>query len=99
MPAEEVRGGPGSVRYFWNWIPIALILVYRHTLSPLIGRFCRFEPTCSRYGEGCFRRFGFWKALALTCWRIVRCNPFCTPGHDPVPDADDPRPFKRCRHG
>jgi len=85
------------VRHWYNWIPVALILAYRFTLSPLIGRFCRFEPTCSRYGEQCFRRFGFWKALALTAWRIFRCNPFCTPGADPVPEPDDPHPFRRCR--
>jgi putative membrane protein insertion efficiency factor len=85
------------VNHWYNWVPVAVILLYRVTLSPILGRFCRFTPTCSRYGEDCFRRFGFWKALALTLWRIVRCNPFCSAGHDPVPDPDDPRPFRRCR--
>jgi putative membrane protein insertion efficiency factor len=85
------------VTHWYNWIPLALILAYRYTLSPFLGRFCRFTPTCSRYGEGCFRRFGFWKALVLTTWRIMRCNPFCTAGIDPVPEQDDPRPFRRCR--
>ena len=24
--------------------------------------------------------------LALTVWRLLRCNPFCRPGYDPVPE-------------
>ena len=24
--------------------------------------------------------------LLLTIWRILRCNPFCMPGYDPVPE-------------
>jgi hypothetical protein len=82
------------VKRFYNWVPVVLILAYRATLSPLLGRFCRFEPTCSRYGEECFRRFGFFKALALTLWRLLRCQPFCRAGYDPVPDPDDPHPFR-----
>ena len=92
------EGTAAGVRHWYNWIPVILILAYRYTLSPLVGRFCRFEPTCSRFGEGCFRRFGFWKALVLTAYRILRCQPFCEGGWDPVPGADDPHPFRRC-HG
>ena len=83
--------------HWYNWIPVALILVYRYTLSPILGRFCRFTPTCSRFSEECFRRFGFWKAAALTLWRILRCQPLCAAGPDPVPEEDDPHPFRRCR--
>ena len=82
------------MRHWYNWVPVALILVYRATLSSILGQFCRFTPTCSRYGEECFRRFGFFKAMALTTWRILRCQPFGTAGHDPVPDPDDPHPFR-----
>ncbi len=81
------------MKHFYNWVPVALILVYRFTLSPILGRFCRFTPTCSRYGEECYRRFGFFLATALTLWRILRCQPFGTAGYDPVPDATDPHPF------
>jgi hypothetical protein len=81
------------VTHWYNWLPVAFILLYRATLSPIMGRFCRFEPTCSHYGEQAFRRFGFFTALGLTLWRILRCQPFGKAGYDPVPAIDDPRPF------
>lgn len=82
------------MRHWYNWIPVAMILAYRAVLSPILGRFCRFEPTCSHYGEECFQRFGFFKALALTAWRILRCQPFGKAGIDHVPSEDDPHPFR-----
>lgn len=74
--------------YMYNLIPLVFIRLYRWLLSPLIGRFCRFSPTCSRYGEICFLRFGFFKAFFLTAWRILRCQPFCKGGYDPPPEPD-----------
>ena len=29
---------------------------------------------------------GFFVGFGLTFWRILRCNPFCAGGHDPVPE-------------
>ena len=31
-------------------ILILLIKIYQYTLSPFIGRNCRYTPTCSNYG-------------------------------------------------
>lgn len=50
------------------------------------GAGCRFEPSCSAYTLEAIRRHGFFKGSALGLWRIVRCNPFCHGGHDPVPE-------------
>jgi uncharacterized protein len=62
-----------------------LIRAYQLTLSPLLGNCCRFEPSCSHYAAEAIRRHGLLRGAALAAWRIVRCNPFCRGGYDPVP--------------
>lgn len=64
---------------------VLLILLYRVTLSPFVGGQCRFEPTCSRYSLGAFRRYGPVRGLWLTARRVGRCHPFSKGGYDPVP--------------
>jgi uncharacterized protein len=64
---------------------VVLIRAYQLTLSPLVGRHCRFQPTCSNYGLEACRRHHPVRAVYLTAWRIARCNPFGGHGHDPVP--------------
>ncbi|MBQ9121234.1 MAG: membrane protein insertion efficiency factor YidD [Clostridia bacterium] len=65
---------------------IALVNFYRRAISPLKKPCCRFHPTCSQYALEAFRRFGFVRGLLLAVWRILRCNPFCQGGIDPVPE-------------
>lgn len=65
---------------------IAFIKFYRLTLSPFIGRQCRFYPSCSYYGEEAILRFGACKGSWLTFKRIIRCGPWCAGGYDPVPE-------------
>jgi len=67
---------------------IAIIRLYRVTLSPIVGRQCRYHPTCSAYGLEAFRLHGPIRGLALTCRRILRCHPFVKGGYDPVPIPD-----------
>ena len=64
---------------------IFLILVYRVTLSPIIGRQCRFQPTCSQYALEAVREHGALAGGALAAKRICRCHPWGASGHDPVP--------------
>lgn len=66
------------------------ILVYRRLISPLTPASCRFSPTCSAYAEEALRNLNPLKAVCLIAWRIVRCQPFCEGGYDPVPGPDDP---------
>jgi putative membrane protein insertion efficiency factor len=62
---------------------IALVRVYQWTLSPLIGRQCRFTPTCSNYFIGAVRKYGAVRGSLRGAWRICRCHPFHPGGHDP----------------
>jgi len=65
---------------------IFIIGIYRKYISPLKPPSCRFTPTCSAYAIEAFQKRGFFVGLALTVWRILRCNPFSRGGYDPVPE-------------
>ena len=62
---------------------IGLVRVYQLTLSPIFGRQCRFEPTCSHYFIGAVKKYGALRGAAKGTWRICRCNPLCRGGYDP----------------
>ena len=64
---------------------LVLIEAYRLVLSPLIGGFCRYVPTCSAYGAEAIRRYGAARGSWLAVRRICRCHPFRPGGYDPVP--------------
>jgi len=61
------------------------IRLYQIGLSPLLGGQCRFHPTCSEYAREAIREHGAIRGVALSLHRIIRCQPFCSGGHDPVP--------------
>ena len=64
-----------------------MIRFYQKYLSPLKrSRVCRFYPSCSAYAIEAFEKRGFFAGMILTAYRILRCNPFCRGGFDPVPD-------------
>ncbi|KER11023.1 MAG: membrane protein insertion efficiency factor [[Candidatus Thermochlorobacteriaceae] bacterium GBChlB] len=75
-----------------------LIKLYRAILSPYFGNGCRFEPTCSAYGLQAFQTHHFFRALYLTVWRIVRCNPLVKGGYDPVPVPKPRKSHHACNH-
>lgn len=65
---------------------IALLRGYKRYISPRLGHHCRFTPTCSEYAIQALEIHGLAKGLALTVWRLLRCNPFGKFGYDPVPE-------------
>ncbi len=71
-----------------HWIRRLFILPikgYKKFISPLLGNNCRFYPTCSEYTMQAIEIHGVVKGILLGAWRILRCNPFCKGGIDPVP--------------
>ena len=68
-----------------KYVLMALIRVYQWTVSPWLGRCCRFEPSCSAYWLEALRRHGLWRGLGVGLRRLGRCHPWNPGGHDPVP--------------
>ena len=65
-----------------------LIRLYQAALSPLLGRTCRFHPSCSHYAAACIEHHGAARGALLSARRIARCHPFHPGGYDPPPPAD-----------
>lgn len=76
-----------------KYIMIMLLRFYRKFISPLKPPVCRFTPSCSEYAIQAYSKRGFFAGTVLTVWRILRCNPFCRGGYDPVPEHG----FRRVR--
>ncbi len=70
------------------------IRFYQRHISPHTPAACRFVPTCSQYAVTAIERFGALKGSWLAAKRILRCNPFCRGGYDPVPE-DIPTTLRR----
>jgi hypothetical protein len=62
---------------------IAFVRLYQITLSPFLGRQCRFQPTCSHYFIGAVEKYGPLRGAWRGTKRICRCHPFCRGGYDP----------------
>lgn len=77
----------------------AMVRFYQRHISGLKPPSCRFYPTCSAYALQALERFGAFKGSILSIWRILRCNPFCKGGIDPVPDTFVLPPWRWERYG
>ena len=64
---------------------IGAIKFYKRCISPRKIPCCRFTPSCSQYAIEAITVHGVFKGCALALWRILRCNPLCKGGYDPVP--------------
>ncbi|MDY6969660.1 MAG: membrane protein insertion efficiency factor YidD [Spirochaetota bacterium] len=66
-------------------IIIVFIKLYKLLISPFLPSACRFYPTCSVYTMHALKKHGLLKGIFLSFKRILRCNPFCSGGYDPIP--------------
>ncbi len=64
-------------------ILVAMTRVYQWTLSPLVGQYCRFQPTCSNYFIESVQKYGAVRGGLRGIGRICRCHPFTPGGYDP----------------
>ena len=86
LPAQRPADARVGRLDYWLALPLLLLIrVYQRTLSRLLPPACRFEPSCSRYAAAALQHHHLPRALALTAWRLARCQPFCAGGCDPVP--------------
>ena len=67
-------------------LAIAPIKLYQALISPLVGRRCKYYPSCSEYAVQAITQFGILRGLVLAAWRLLRCNPFSHGGFDPIED-------------
>jgi putative membrane protein insertion efficiency factor len=63
---------------------VRIIEAYQAAASGRISP-CRFYPSCSQYAAEALSDHGFWRGLALTARRLIRCRPFGPHGVDLVP--------------
>lgn len=86
-----------QVSRFFKRLLLAPIRFYQKHISPSKPPCCRFRPTCSAYAVEAIEKHGALKGLFLALWRILRCNPFCKGGYDPVPPRGRWRPVRAVR--
>jgi putative membrane protein insertion efficiency factor len=69
---------------------LGLIWLYQKTVSPDHGLFrklfpygyCKYHPTCSEYGRLAIKKYGIFRGVPKSIWRIIRCNPWSDGGED-----------------
>ena len=68
-------------------LALLLIQFYRYAISPMMGRHCRFYPSCSCYAQEAIETHGFLRGGWLAARRLGHCHPWHPGGYDPVPPA------------
>jgi uncharacterized protein len=72
-----------------KYLFILPIKAYQYTLSPLLGKNCRYNPSCSNYMIQAIDEWGILKGLILGLKRISKCHPWGGSGEDPIPKRMD----------
>jgi uncharacterized protein len=67
-----------------KFLVLSFLQLYKTLVSPFLPPACRFEPTCSTYMMQAVEKYGAIKGSWMGVKRILRCQPFCKGGYDPV---------------
>jgi uncharacterized protein len=81
-----------SIEHAARRVVLTPLVVYQRSISPLLPRRCKYEPTCSRYAVQAIEEYGILRGLVLAAWRVLRCNPWSHGGYDPARDQRVFRP-------
>lgn len=65
---------------------VSIFKMYQFAISPLLGNRCRFYPSCSQYAIQAIQSHGILLGSYFVVLRILRCNPLCIGGYDPIPE-------------
>lgn len=66
-------------------VVLMIIRFYRYFLSPWVGNYCRFSPTCSSYAQQALHQYGGIRGSFLMLKRLLKCHPWHPGGVDPIP--------------
>lgn len=62
---------------------IGFVRFYQIAIGPLLGKHCRFHPSCSEYFILAVEKYGVISGSWRGVCRILRCHPFHPGGYDP----------------
>ncbi len=92
--ADAVKAVARSVPRGVTLLLVFMIRAYQSIHIAFFRGSCRFHPTCSHYALDALTLHGPLRGTLLTAGRVLRCQPFCRGGFDPVPEprrhAPDP---------
>lgn len=77
------RSVAGTLSTVLTVLLVTAVRLYQWTISPLLGRWCRFYPSCSEYFIQSVRKYGPWRGTWRGLRRILRCHPWHPGGYDP----------------
>lgn len=67
-----------------NNLLLSGIKFYKIIISPFLIPCCRFHPTCSEFARQLLENNNSYAAFFLIIKRLLKCQPFCLGGFDPV---------------